>query len=56
MKHIKPFWDDEYKNLKYKKMPFNNKYDVIKWREKGYTQDENTSQVRYLQIWITKLE
>ena len=40
MKHIKPFWDDEYKKLKYKKMPFNNKYDVIKWREKGYTQDE----------------
>jgi hypothetical protein len=38
--YIKPFWDDEYKHLKYKKMPFNNKYDVSNWREKGYTQDE----------------
>ena len=38
--YIKPFWDDEYKHLEYKKMPFNNKYDVSNWREKGYTQDE----------------
>jgi|TARA_R110002074_G_scaffold292628_1_gene464314 hypothetical protein len=40
MNHIEPFWDDEYKHLEYKKMPFNNEYDVVKWREGGYHQDE----------------
>ena len=40
MNYIEPFWDDEYKHLKYKKLPFNNQYDVSKWREKGYNQDE----------------
>ena len=40
MNHIEPFWNDEYKHLKYIKIPFNNKYDVSKWREKGYNQDE----------------
>ena len=40
MNNIKPFWDDEYKHLEYKKMPFNNNYDVSNWREQGYHQDE----------------
>ena len=40
MNHIEPFWDDEYKHLKYTKIPFSNKYDVSKWREKGYNQDK----------------
>ena len=40
MYNIKPFWNDEYKHLEYKKMPFSNKYDVVKWRKNGYQQDK----------------
>ena len=42
MNWIKPFWDDEYKHIKYKQMPFNNKYDVfnnepiVNWKSGDY--------------------
>ena len=35
--HIKPFWDDEYRFLNYRREPFNNENDLKKWREQGYT-------------------
>ena len=34
--NIKPFWDDEYKNLDYRKEVFNDEYAIEEWREKGY--------------------
>jgi len=33
---IKPFWDDEYKNLSYTHELFNNNDDLIKWQSQGY--------------------
>ena len=31
MKHIKPFWDDEYKKLDYRKEIFNDEYAIEEW-------------------------
>ena len=42
MNHIKPFWDDEYKNLDYRKEVFNDEYAIEKWRKKGYDNDINS--------------
>ena len=42
MNHIKPFWDDEYKNLNYRKEVFNDEYAIEKWRKKGYDNDINS--------------
>ena len=39
MKHIKPFWDEEYKTLDYRKEIFNDEYAIDEWREKGYDND-----------------
>ncbi len=39
MNHIKPFWDDEYKHLKYHKEPYNYSPDIEIWREQGYNHD-----------------
>ncbi len=39
MNHIKPFWDDEYKKLDYRKEIFNDEYAIDEWREKGYDND-----------------
>ena len=36
MKNIKPFWDEEYKNLNYRKEIFNDNYAINKWRQSGY--------------------
>ena len=36
MKRIKPFWDDEYKKLNYRKEIFNDEYAIQGWREQGY--------------------
>ena len=36
--YIEPFWyDEQYKDLNYRKEPFNNPKDLKKWREQGYT-------------------
>ena len=44
MKNIKPFWDDEYKNLNYRKEIFNDEYAIEEWRRGGYDNDiENFS-------------
>ena len=44
MKNIKPFWDDEYKNLNYRKEIFNDEYAIEEWRKGGYDNDiENFS-------------
>ena len=44
MKNIKPFWDDEYKNLNYRKEIFNDEYAIEEWRKRGYDNDiENFS-------------
>ena len=39
MEHIKPFWDEEYKKLNYRKEIFNDEYAIEEWREKGYDND-----------------
>ena len=39
MKHIKPFWDEEYKTLDYRKEIFNDSYMIDEWRENGYDND-----------------
>ena len=39
--NIKPFWNNEYKNLNYTKKPFNNYDDLVKWRNQGYTHSED---------------
>jgi hypothetical protein len=39
-RHITPIWDDSYKNLNYRKEPFNGHDDLLKWRSLGYNQDE----------------
>ena len=39
MKNIKPFWDDEYKKLNYRKEIFNDEYAIGEWRENGYDND-----------------
>ena len=39
MKHVEPFWDDEYKLLKYHKETFNDEYTIEKWRSQGYQND-----------------
>ena len=36
MGHLKPFWDDEYKHLNYRKEIFNDKYFIEKWKKDGY--------------------
>jgi len=36
MGHLKPFWDDEYKHLNYRKEIFNDKYFIEKWQKDGY--------------------
>ena len=38
--NIKPFWDDEYKNLDYRKEIFNDEYAIDEWRKQGYDNDE----------------
>ena len=44
MKHIEPFWDEEYKTLDYRKELFNDSYMIDEWRENGYDNDiENFS-------------
>ena len=44
MNNIEPFWDDEYKKLKYRKEIFNDNYAIDKWRQSGYHNDiENFS-------------
>ena len=44
MKHIEPFWDEEYKTLDYRKALFNDSYMIDEWRENGYDNDiENFS-------------
>ena len=37
--NIKPFWDDEYKNLDYRKEIFNDEYAIDEWRKQGYDND-----------------
>ena len=39
MKNIKPFWDDEFKKLDYRKEIFNDEYAIDEWRENGYDND-----------------
>jgi hypothetical protein len=39
IKNIKPFWDDEYKNLDYRKEVFNDEYAIEEWRKQGYDND-----------------
>lgn len=34
--HITPFWDDEFKKLKYIQEPFNDPVSVNLWRSQGY--------------------
>jgi hypothetical protein len=36
---IEKFWDDEFKNLNYKREIFNNQSDIENWRNLGYKQD-----------------
>ena len=44
MKNIKPFWDDEFKKLDYRKEIFNDEYAIDEWRKSGYNNDvENFS-------------
>ena len=44
IKNIKPFWNNEYKNLDYRKEIFNDEYMIDEWRENGYDNDiENFS-------------
>lgn len=40
--YIKPFWDNQFKTLNYKKEIFNNQSDIERWREDGYTNDINS--------------
>jgi len=37
--NIKPFWDEEYKTLDYRKEIFNDEYAIEKWRKDGYDND-----------------
>jgi len=37
--NIEPFWDNEYKNLDYRKEVFNDEYAIEEWRERGYDND-----------------
>ena len=37
--NIKPFWDEEYKTLDYRKEIFNDSYMIDEWRENGYDND-----------------
>tara|TARA_Y100001963_G_C6579734_1_gene352831 strand:+ start:94 stop:597 length:504 start_codon:yes stop_codon:yes gene_type:complete len=39
MKYIRPFWDEEYKTLEYRKEIFNDVYFIKEWRKKGYMND-----------------
>ena len=39
MNNIEPFWDDEYKNLDYRKEVFNDEYAIEEWRKQGYDND-----------------
>ena len=39
LKNIKPFWDDEYKHLKYHKEIFNDEHTIEEWRKQGYDND-----------------
>ena len=39
MNNIKPFWDDEYKDLDYRKEVFNDEYAIDEWRKQGYDND-----------------
>ena len=39
MGHLKPFWDDEYKHLNYRKEIFNDEYFIEKWKKDGYDND-----------------
>jgi hypothetical protein len=36
---LEVFWDDEYKNLNYRREIFNNPADIERWRKSGYKQD-----------------
>ena len=36
LKYIEPFWDDEFKDLDYRKEIFNDEYAIEKWRRDGY--------------------
>ena len=39
--YIPPFWDEEYKELNYRKEAFNGDDDLTKWRTQGYNQEES---------------
>ena len=39
MGHLKPFWDDEFKHLNYRKEIFNDEYFIEKWKKDGYDND-----------------
>ena len=34
--NIAPFWDDEFKNLEYKKEQFNDPISLIEWEDMGF--------------------
>jgi len=34
--HLDPFWDEEYKNLEYKKEQFNDPSTMIQWEDAGF--------------------
>lgn len=39
---IEPFWGLEHRYLNYKREPFNNKEDIVRWRSQGYSQTHFT--------------
>ena len=39
MNHIKPFWNDDYKHLDYRKEIFNDEYFIKEWKDNGYDND-----------------
>ena len=38
--HIEPFWDEQYKDLKYTKVVHNNSDYLKRWRKEGYTHSD----------------
>ena len=38
--HLTPCWDEQYKDLKYTKQPFNGEDEIQRWRMNGYGMDE----------------
>ena len=45
MKNIKPFWDDEYKHLKYHRESYNYSPDIEKWKKQGYNHEHFTGEM-----------